>query len=694
MSDAVQLVKKGKIGVIEVDNPPVNALGQAVRQGLQTALEQIKADPQIAAAVIACKGRTFIAGADIREFGKPHAPPALPAVIDAIEQSDKPVVAAIHGTALGGGLEVALACHYRVAVAGAKCGLPEVKLGLLPGAGGTQRLPRVIGARPALEMIVTGEPIDAARARELGLVDEVVTGDLVAGAIAFAERMIGKPPPRASQREDKIAAARGELGMFDEYAQQMEKQKRGYEAPQLCIEAVRNAVTLPFAEGIQKERELFERLRKSDQSKAQRHVFFAEREVSKIPDVPADTPTRPVNSVAILGAGTMGAGIAIACANAGLSVILLDREQGFVDKGLASIQQTFAGSVKRGKLTEAQAKERAGKIRGTTRYEDLADVDLVIEAVFEEMAIKKEVFGTLDRVCKKGAILATNTSTLDVNEIARATSRPEDVIGLHFFSPANIMRLLEIVRGSATSKTVINTSMKLGKTLDKIAVLVGVCHGFVGNRMLYPYRREALFLVEEGALPQQVDRAIQNFGFAMGPFAVSDLAGLDIGWRVRKAQGKPEGERYSGTLADRLCEAGHFGQKTGQGFYKYEGGRTPKPYPEMEQMILQASKELGITRRAISDEEIVERCIYAMINEGCRILEEGIALRASDIDVVWLNGYGFPGHRGGPMFYGDQIVGLRKVHDTVARFREQHGKLWQPSALLEKLARTGAHFDT
>jgi 3-hydroxyacyl-CoA dehydrogenase len=604
------------------------------------------------------------------------------------------VVAAIHGTALGGGLEVALACHYRVAVASARCGLPEVKLGLLPGAGGTQRLPRVIGAKPALEMIVSGEPIDAARARELGLVDEIVDGDLVAGAIVFAERMIGKPVPRASQREDKIAAARGELGMFDEYAQQMQKSRRGYEAPQLCIEAVRNAVTLPFAEGVKQERQLFERLRSSDQSKAQRHVFFAEREASKIPDVPADTPTLPVHSVAILGAGTMGAGIAIACANAGLSVILLDREQAFVDKGLASIQQTFAGSVKRGKLSEAQAKERVGRIRGTTRYEDLtADVDLVIEAVFEEMAIKKEVFATLDRVCKPGAILATNTSTLDVNEIARATKRPEDVIGLHFFSPANIMRLLEIVRGSATSKPVINTSMKLSKTLDKIAVLVGVCHGFVGNRMLYPYRREALFLVEEGAMPQQVDKAIQDFGFAMGPFAVSDLAGLDIGWRVRKAQGKPADERYSGTLADRLCEAGHYGQKTGQGFYKYEGGRTPKPYPEMEQMILQASKELGITRRAISDEEIVERCIYAMINEGCKILEEGIALRASDIDVVWLNGYGFPGYRGGPMFYGDQIVGLGKVHETVARFREQHGKLWQPSPLLEKLAKSGAHFD-
>jgi 3-hydroxyacyl-CoA dehydrogenase len=693
MGDAVQLVKKGKVGVIEVDNPPVNALSQAVRAGLQTALTQVLSDPGLAAAVIVCKGRTFIAGADIREFGKPHAPPALPAVIDAIEASDKPVVAAIHGTAFGGGLEVALACHYRVAVPGSKCGLPEVKLGLLPGAGGTQRLPRVIGARQALEMIVTGDPMDAGRARELGLVDELVEGDLTAGAVAFAERAIGKPLRRTSQLEDKLAQARADLGFFDEYAQQLEKQKRGFEAPQLCLQAVRNAVTMPFAEGIREERRLFEKLRASDQSKAQRHVFFAEREAAKIPDVPADTPTLPVRKVAILGAGTMGAGIAMACANAGLEVVLLDREQSFVDKGLSSIGQTYGSSVKRGKLTEQQMKERNARIRGTTKYEDLRDADLVIEAVFEEMDIKKQVFGELDRVCKQGAILATNTSTLDVNEIACATRRPQDVIGLHFFSPANIMRLLEIVRGEKTSKTVIATSMKLAKTLDKLGVLVGVCHGFVGNRMLYPYRREALFLVEEGALPQQVDKAIQDFGFAMGPFAVSDLAGLDIGWRVRKAQGIPRDERYSGTIADRLCEAGHFGQKTGQGFYKYEGGRTPKPYPEMEQMIRETSKELGITRRQIGNQEIVERCIYAMINEGCKILEEGIALRASDIDLVWLNGYGFPGYRGGPMFHGE-LVGLRNVYDTVCRFREQHGKLWQPSPLLEKLAKGSGSFSS
>lgn len=681
MSDVVQLSKRGRIGLIEVDNPPVNALSQAVRQGLQDAVNRVQTDPELVAAVLACKGRTFIAGADIREFDKPHAPPFLPALIQAFEDSEKPIVAAIHGTALGGGLEVALGCHYRVAAPGAKCGLPEVKLGLLPGAGGTQRLPRLIGAEPALEMIVTGDPIGAPRAAELGLVDEIVDGDLVAGAIAFADRVAGKPVRRVSQLEDKAKEARGDLGFFDEYAQKMAKSRRGYEAPQRCIEAVRCAVTLPFSEGIKRERELFEALRAGDQSKAQRHVFFAEREVSKIPDVPADTPTRKVDSVAIIGAGTMGSGIAIAFANAGIAALLMDREQAYVDKGLAAVRDTLAAGVKRGKLTEAQMKERVGLVRGTTRYADLAQVDLVIEAVFEEMDIKKQVFGELDRVCKPGAILATNTSTLDVDEIARATSRPKDVIGLHFFSPANIMRLLEIVRGKETSKDVIATSMKLAKTLGKLGVLVGVCHGFVGNRMLYPYRREALFLLEEGALPQQVDKALQDFGFAMGPFAVSDLAGLDIGWRVRKAQGKPRDERYSGTIPDRLCEAGHYGQKTGQGFYKYEAGsRAPRPYPELEQLVLQVSKELGIERRAVSDEEIVQRCVYALIDEGHKILKEGIALRASDIDLVWLNGYGFPGYRGGPMFHA-QLVGLEKVKQAIGRFREQHGKHWDPDAL-------------
>jgi 3-hydroxyacyl-CoA dehydrogenase len=692
MGDVVELAKRGQIGVVLVDNPPVNALSQAVRQGLLDSVQAAQRDPEIKAVVIACKGRTFIAGADIREFGKPHMPPALPSLLQKIEDSEKPVIAALHGTALGGGLEVALSCHYRVALASAKCGLPEVKLGLLPGAGGTQRLPRVVGVQAALDMIVSGDPIDAARAKQLGLVDAIVDGDLVEGAVAFASSVVGKPAPRASKLDGKLAEARANLGLFDEYAQNVAKQKRGFDAPLRCIDAVRGAVTLPFEEGMKNERELFEQLRASDQSKAQRHVFFAEREVTKIPDVPQDTPTLPIRSVAVIGAGTMGGGIAMAFANVGIPVQLMDREQSFVDKGLATITQNYQSSVKRGRMSEAQWKERMGLIHGTTRYADLKDVDLVIEAVFEEMEIKKQVFGELDRVCKPGAILATNTSTLDVNEIARCTSRPEYVIGLHFFSPANIMRLLEIVRGAVTDKRVIASSMKLAKTLDKIGVLVGVCHGFVGNRILYQYRREALFLLEEGASPQQIDKALTDFGFAMGPFAMNDLAGLDIGWRVRKAQGKPEGERYSGTVPDRLCEQGHFGQKTGQGFYKYEAGsRAPKPYPELEQLVVQVRKELGIEPRKISDEEIVQRCIYPMINEGCKILEEGIALRASDIDIVWLNGYGFPGYRGGPMFYGE-LVGLDRVYATIARFHEQHGKLWQPSPLLKKVAEGAKSF--
>jgi 3-hydroxyacyl-CoA dehydrogenase len=694
MGDVVRFEKQGEIAVIVVNNPPVNALSQAVRQGLSEAVEKLAADGSLKGAVIACEGRTFIAGADIREFGKPHQPPALPDVIDSIERSDKPVVAAIHGTAFGGGLEVALACHFRVAVASAQCGLPEVKLGLLPGAGGTQRLPRLIGAEPALDMIVSGDPVGASKAEQLGLIDAVVEGDLVADAVAFAKDAVAqdKPLRRVSELQDRIAKDRDNLGIFDTYAEKISRKMRGFEAPFRCIDAVRGAVTLPFEEGIKQERRLFEALRAGDQSKAQRHVFFAERECAKIPDVPKDTPVLPVERVGIIGAGTMGGGIAMACANAGLQVTLVDREQQFVDKGLSTIRGNYEGSVKRGRLSQAQADDCIARIEGATSYDSLADADLVIEAVFEEMDIKKQVFGELDRVCKSGAILATNTSTLDVNEIAAATSRPESVIGLHFFSPAHIMKLLEIVRGDKTSKEVIATSMKLAKTLNKIGVLVGVCHGFVGNRILYPYRREALFLVEEGATPQQVDKVITDFGLPMGPFAMSDLAGLDIGWRVRKAQGKPKGERYSGTIADRLCEQGHYGQKTGQGFYRYEAGsRAPRPNPELDALVSEVRAELGIEPREIGEEEILERCIYPMINEGCRILEEGVALRASDIDVVWIHGYGFPRYRGGPMFYGE-LEGLDRVHDTICDYQKQHGDMWKPSALLEKLAQGSKSF--
>ncbi|MDH5676024.1 MAG: 3-hydroxyacyl-CoA dehydrogenase NAD-binding domain-containing protein [Myxococcales bacterium] len=688
MAEVVKSSSRGQVALIQVDNPPVNALSQAVRQGLSDCLERALADAAIEAIVIACEGRTFIAGADIREFGKPHQPPALPAVIDTIEASPKPVVAAIHGTALGGGLEVALGCHFRVGVASAKCGLPEVKLGLLPGAGGTQRLPRLIGAEKALDMIVSGEPIDAAQAHELGLLDAVIDGELVDGAVAFAQQVVGEG--RGLRRLSQLPVPACDPNLFEGYRQQIATKKRGFEAPARCIDTVQAAVELPFAEGVVKERELFEGLRAGDQSRAQRHVFFAEREVAKIPDVPKDTPTREVASVGIVGAGTMGGGIAMACANAGLQVTLLDREMSLVEGRLKAIAESYQSSAKRGRMGQAEAEARIARIAGADDYAALASVDLVIEAVFEEMEIKKTVFKQLDAVCKPGAILATNTSTLDVNEIAAATGRPQDVIGLHFFSPANIMRLLEIVRGDHTDKSVIATAMKLSRTLDKIGVLVGVCHGFVGNRILYPYRREALFLVEEGASPQQVDRVITDFGLPMGPFAMSDLAGLDIGWRVRKAQGKPEGERYSGTIADRLCEAGHFGQKTGQGFYRYEAGsRVPKPYPELQSLVEEVSRELGIERREISDEEILKRCIYPMINEGYKILDEGIALRASDIDIVWINGYGFPAYRGGPMFYGE-LEGLDRVHATICEYRDQHGALWEPSPLLAKAAAEAA----
>ncbi|MDD9946810.1 MAG: 3-hydroxyacyl-CoA dehydrogenase NAD-binding domain-containing protein [Myxococcales bacterium] len=692
MADVVRYEKQDGVFLIIVDNPPVNALAQAVRQGIKQGVEQANADPEVKAIVVTCEGRTFIAGADIKEFGKPHQPPPLPEVIAALEQTDKPTVAALFGTALGGGLEVALGCHFRVAKADAKLGLPEVKLGILPGAGGTQRLPRVIGVEASLDMIVGGDPIGAKQALSAGLVDELVEGDVRAGAVAYAKRVVAEQRPLRKLSEASVPGNTDAV-VFDAYADKIRKKKRGFEAPFACIDAVRAAVELPYAQGLAKEREIFQGLVSSTQSGAQRHVFFAEREVAKIPDVPKSTETLPVKKVAVLGAGTMGAGIAMCFASAGMGVKLLDREQGFVDKGLATIEKNYASSVKRGKLSEADKDACVARITGTTSYDDLADVDLVVEAVFEEMGIKKEVFAKLDQVCSPKAILATNTSTLDVNEIASATSRPEMVIGLHFFSPAHLMKLLEIVRGDKTSKSVIATSMKLAKQLSKIGVLVGVCHGFVGNRILYPYRREASFLVEEGATPQQVDRVITDFGLPMGPFAMGDLAGLDVGWRVRQAQGKPTDERYSGTLADRLCEMGRFGQKTGRGYYIYEeGSRVPKPDPEVADMIEAISKELGIERREISDEEILERCIYPMINEGAKILDEGIALRASDIDVVWINGYGFPIYRGGPMFYGE-TVGLDQVYAKVCEFRDQQGKQWEPSPLLARLAKPGAKFD-
>ncbi len=694
MSNVVSFEKRGSIGIVSVDSPPVNALSQAVREGLSKGIAAALADDAVTAIVLVCKGRTFIAGADITEFGKPPRDPQLNAVMAAYEGSSKPVVAAIHGTALGGGLEIALACHYRVATPSARCGLPEVKLGILPGAGGTQRLPRLVGFETALRMIVSGEPIGAKDAKAAGLVDELIDGDLTEGAVRFAEKIApARPLPRARDLTKAVDAVRGNTALFDKAKKEAAERARGAEGPGRCVDAVRAAAELPFDAGIERERELFEVAIRSTESRAMRHVFFAERQAAKIPDVPADTPVLPVRKVAVLGAGTMGGGIAMVFANAGLDVLLVDREQSFVDKGLDIVSKNYAGTVKKGKLSQAEMDARVARITGTTSWDGLSDVDLVIEAVFEEMALKKEIFGKLDRICRPDALLATNTSTLNVDEIAASTAHPERVAGLHFFSPANVMRLLEIVRGQKTSKTAVATSMKLAKQLGKVGVQVGVCYGFVGNRMLHQYYREAQLLIQEGASPAEVDRVMTSFGFAMGPCATSDLAGIDVGWRIRKGQPKPPpGERYSGAVADRLAEMGRYGQKTNAGFYRYEpGNRTPIPDPEVDRVIADVARELGVERRTVTSEEIFERCFFALVNEGAKILDEGIALRASDIDTVWINGYGFPVHRGGPMFHAD-TVGVANVLAKVNQYRQRHGKVWQASALLERLAREGGTF--
>lgn len=697
MSAILDVTKRGAAALIVLDNPPVNALGGALRQAIVTSLEQVAEDTQIAAIVLTGRGRCFSGGADIREFGQPLQPgvPDLSEVIEAVENCPKPVIAAIHGVALGGGLELALGCHYRVSAPAARLGLPEVKLGLLPGAGGTQRLPRLIGVEAALDAMLSGEPLPAEVARQLGLIDEVIEGDLIEGAVAFAERRIadGKPPRKTRELDDKIHAARDTPDLFDRARKKIERRARGLISPQLIIQCVENAVSLPFEKGLAEERELFLRCRESEQSKAQRHVFFAERQATKIPDVPGDTPALPIASAAVVGSGTMGGGIAMNFANAGIPVRLLDVAPEALAKGLSIIQNNYAASVARGRISQEQMDTRLFLIGGTTDYSDIAGADIVIEAVFEEMDIKKEVFRALDSTCKAGAILTSNTSTLDIDEIASVTGRPEQVVGTHFFSPANVMRLMENVRGAKTSPQTLATVMKLSKTLGKAGVLVGVCDGFVGNRMLYAYTRQASFLLEEGALPQQIDKAIYDFGLPMGPFAMGDLAGLDIGWRVRqrKAETRPKDQRYS-PIADRICEKGRFGQKTGAGWYRYgEGSRAPIPDPEIEELIIGVSAELGIARRQIGEDEILERCLYPLINEAAKILEEGIALRPSDIDVIWVYGYGFPVYRGGPLYYADQI-GVKTVHEGMCRLFDTHGDMLEPAPLLARLAREGKGF--
>jgi 3-hydroxyacyl-CoA dehydrogenase len=695
MPSVVRYERRGAVGVIIVDNPPVNALARAVRQGLVDALMQGLGDDGAKAIVVIGAGRTFIAGADIREFGKPLEPPDLNLVISGLETSAKPTIAAIHGTALGGGLEVALGCHYRVALTTAQVGLPEVKLGIIPGAGGTQRLPRLTGAKAALDMITSGDFVRAPQAKALGIIDEIVDGDLLDGALRFAETAIarGTAGRRVRDNETKLTDARGNPALFAEYRSAVKKRARGQESPVRAVDAVEAAATLPFEQGMKREREIFEELVTSTQSRALIHAFFAEREAMNIPDVPAGTPTRLIKTAAVIGAGTMGGGIAMNFANAGIPVTVIETTDEALSRGLGVVRNNYAATVAKGRLDQAAMDRRIGLIKGTLDLAAVREADVVVEAVFEEMAIKKELFARLDTLAKPGAVLASNTSTLDINVIAAQTSRPQDVIGTHFFSPANVMRLLEIVRGAETAKDVIATTMRLAKTLGKVPVLVRVCDGFVGNRMIFQYSREAEFLLEEGALPGQVDKALTDWGFAMGPFAMSDMAGNDVGWRIRKqaAASRPNDRRYS-HLADLVCEKGRFGQKTGAGWYRYErGSRTPLPDPEVEALITAESKRLGMARQPISDEEIIKRTIYALVNEGAKLLEEGIALRPGDIDVIYLTGYGFPAWRGGPMFYAD-TVGLANVYADVKRFHETHGFFWRPAPLLEKLAREGKRF--
>jgi 3-hydroxyacyl-CoA dehydrogenase len=697
MNDLVPFTQQGEIAVVTINNPPVNALSPGVPEGIAEAIEQIDKDDSVKAAVIIGGGKTFVAGADIKELrkvtsGQKSRGEGFKPLLLRIEDCRKPVVMAIHGNAFGGGLELAMAGHYRVAVRGAQVGQPEVKLGLIPGAAGTQRLPRLAGIAKAVEMCVDGKPLKAEDALAAGIIDRLIEGDLLTGAVAFAREVAAAPLRKTRERNEKLGSAEQNAPIFATARETARKKQRGVIAPLAAVDAIEAATKLPFEQGVEEEQKLFAKCLFSDQSKALIHVFFGEREVAKILDVPKETPAISVNRAAIVGAGTMGGGIAMVFANAGIPVLLKETDQPALDRGLANIQKNYANSVKRGRFTQQFVDERLILIEPTLTYSDFAEADLVIEAVFEGMAVKKEVFGELDRVCKPGAILATNTSTLDIDAIASSTARPQSVVGTHFFSPANVMRLLEIVRGKATSKEVLATCMQLSKRIGKIGVLVGNCPGFVGNRMFHPYRREAQFLVEEGAGIEAVDAALYEFGMAMGPLATADLAGLDIGWRIRKEHRHLQKAGIRQPIAeDRLCEMGRFGQKTGAGWYKYDQDRRAIPDPEVTALVRQWAAGANIAQREISSEEIVERCIYALVNEGARILEQGYALRAVDIDIIYLNGYGFPAYRGGPMWYAD-TVGLKKVYQRICEFQKQHGELWTPAPLLQRLAEQNKTF--
>lgn len=697
MPESVTFERHDDVAVLRLTNPPVNGLSFAVRGGLARQFASARNADDIVAIVIAGADRMFCGGADIREFDQPppDGTPFLPAVIDEIESSEKPVVAAIHGVAAGGGLEVALGCHVRLAAPDTRLGLPEVTLGIVPGAGGTQRLPRLIGIEAALDVIVTGRLQPAGKAAALGFVDEVVDGDLIATAVARARELAANNTPlrRASALDDRLNDARDKLEIFAAYRKKMAKRARGFDAPYACVKCIEAALTMPYTDAITHERKVFSQLVGSDQSKAQRHAFFAEREAAKVLDVPKDTPVQQITTAAVIGCGTMGGGIAMNFANAGIPVTVLESSPADLDRGVAIIRKNYAATVAKGRLSQQDMDARMARISTTVDYDDLSNVDIVIEAVFEEMDLKKKIFDALDRTCKRDAVLATNTSTLNIDEIAAATTRPDKVIGTHFFSPANVMKLMENVRGAETSSETIATTMALSKRIGKVGVLVGVSDGFVGNRMLYAYRRQADFLLEEGAFPQQVDKVIYDFGFPMGPFQMGDLAGLDVGWRIRKRQAttRPAHLRYS-PVADRICELGRFGQKTGAGWYRYaDGNRMAIPDPTIEKLIVGVSAELGISRRTISDDAIIPRCFYPLVNEGAKILEEGLALRASDIDVIWMYGYGFPRFRGGPMFWAD-LVGIRTIYDSMSRLYDEHGEWLEPAPLLKRLAESGKGF--
>jgi len=693
----VLVTKDSDIGIITINNPPVNALSPGVPEAIREAVEQVERDAAVRAAVLIGAGRNFVAGADINELakvaaGKSQRRPLLLELTHRMEDCSKPIVAAIQGNALGGGLELAMGAHYRVAAAGAQVGQPEVKLGIIPGAGGTQRLPRLAGVAKAVEMCAEGAAIKVDEAVKLGIIDRLIEGDLLAGAVAFAREVAGNRAPKTRERNEKLGTPEQDASIFAAARENIRKKQRAPMAALAAIDAVEAATTLPFDESCQVEQKLFRQCLVSEPAGALMHAFLAERELAKVPGISKDAPTLPVQSVAVVGAGTMGGGIAMVFANAGIPVFIKDVDHAALDRGLSNIQNNYATSVKRGRFTQQFVDERLQLIKSTLNTVDFSAVDLVVEAVFEGMAFKKEVFAELDRVCQPGAILATNTSYLDIDEIASATRRPDAVLGLHFFSPANVMRLLEIVGAKATSKQVIATSMQLAKRIGKVGVLVGNCRGFVGNRMFSPYRREAQFLVEEGAEVEAVDQALYDFGMAMGPLSVADLAGLDIGWRMRKEFRHLQKPGVRQPLAeDGLCELGRYGQKTGAGWYKYDQNRKAIPDPEVAPVVRKWAAEKGIVQRQISAPEIVDRCIYAMVNEGARILQDRIALRAGDIDMIYLNGYGFPNYRGGPMWYAD-TVGLKKVYARVSEFHQQLGELWEPAPLLKQLASEGIGF--